>query len=89
MICNQFIHFLLINEDFSPPPSTEATVYIYGVKVLERNYIAFSNGEIHLKGNRGVGEHHRRRLLPHTVAKSRSLIAVKISVSDRVNQVST
>ncbi|KAF3517456.1 hypothetical protein DY000_02060113 [Brassica cretica] len=29
MVCNQFIHFLLINEDFSPPPLTEATVYIW------------------------------------------------------------
>ncbi|WZZ62246.1 hypothetical protein YC2023_062353 [Brassica napus] len=67
MVCNQFINFLLINEDFPPPPLTEATV-------LKRSYIAFLNGEIHLKGNRGVGEHHRRRLLPHTVAKSRSLI---------------
>ncbi|CAF1934774.1 unnamed protein product [Brassica napus] len=73
MVCNQFINFLLINEDFPPPPLTEATVYIW-----RQSYIAFLNGEIHLKGNRGVGEHHRRRLLPHTVAKSKSLIAVKI-----------
>ncbi|KAJ4894396.1 Uncharacterized protein Rs2_21190 [Raphanus sativus] len=48
--------------------------------VLKRNYIASSNREIHLKGNRGDGEHHRCRLLPHAVAKSRSLIAVKIPV---------
>ncbi|KAH0886296.1 hypothetical protein HID58_062392 [Brassica napus] len=39
MVCNQFIHFLLIIEDFSPPPLTEATKEDYKLSLADFSHM--------------------------------------------------